>query len=87
MTMLSTPSGRPASAKISPQSRPPTYGDSSDGLRTTVFPNTSGLAIARADRIRAAFQGEMAATTPTGRRTPIANAPGRSEGITWPVGV
>lgn len=28
----------------------------------------------------------MAATTPTGRRTPIANAPGRSDGSTWPIG-
>ena len=84
--MFSTPSGRPASAKISPHRRPPTYGDSSDGESTTVFPNTSGDAIARADRISAAFQGEIAPTTPTGRRTPIANAPGMSDGSTWPSG-
>ena len=51
-----------------------------------MFPNTSGAAIARAERIRAAFHGEIAPTTPTGRRTPIANAPGMSEGITWPSG-
>ena len=35
VTMLSTPSGKPASAKISPQIRPPTIGDHSDGFKTT----------------------------------------------------
>ena len=86
VTMLRTPAGRPASAKTSPQSRPPTYGDSSDGFRTTVLPKTSGAAIARADRMSAAFHGEMAPTTPTGRRMPIANAPGMSDGTIVPVG-
>ena len=66
VTMLSTPGGRPASSKISPQSRPPTHGDSSDGLSTTVLPNTSGAAIERAERISAAFHGAIAPTTPTG---------------------
>ena len=51
-----------------------------------MFPKTIGAAIARADRIRAAFQGEIAPTTPTGRRMPIAKAPGRSDGMTWPSG-
>ena len=87
MTTLRTPSGSPASAKISAQSSPPTTGDSSDGLATTVLPRASGAAMERADRIRAAFQGAMAPTTPTGRRTPMAMAPGRSEGRIWPMGL
>ena len=40
----------------------------------------------RADRISAAFQGAIAATTPTGRRMPMANAPGMSEGRISPIG-
>jgi hypothetical protein len=55
-------------------------------LATTVLPSTSGAAIERADRIRAAFHGAIDPTTPTGRRIPIANAPGRSEGMTSPIG-
>ncbi len=86
VTMLSTPGGRPASSKISPHSRPPTHGDSSDGFSTTVLPKTSGAVIDRADRISAAFHGAIAPTTPTGRRMPIAVVPGTSDGITWPIG-
>ena len=84
--MFSTPSDRPASAKISPQIRPPVIGDHSDGFSTTVFPSTSGAAIERADRISAAFHGAIAPTTPTGRRTPIAVRPGVSDGISCPIG-
>ena len=51
--MLSTPAGSPASAKISPQSRPPEIGDHSDGFSTTVLPSASGAAIERAERISA----------------------------------
>jgi hypothetical protein len=76
VTMFSTPAGSPASAKISPQISPPTTGDSSDGLSTTVLPSASGAAIERADRISAAFHGAIAPTTPTGRRSPIASVPG-----------
>ena len=60
-------------------------GDHSDGLSTTVLPSASGAAIERADRISAAFQGAIAPTTPTGRRSPIAKAP-MSDGITSPTG-
>jgi hypothetical protein len=66
VTMFSTPSGSPASAKISPQIRPPTTGDHSDGFRTTVLPSASGAAMERAERISAAFHGAIAPTTPTG---------------------
>src|SRR6185503_13481525 len=75
VTTPSTPSGNPAAAKISLQIVPPTIGDHSDGFSTTVLPSASGAAIDRAERISAAFQGAIAPTTPTGRRTPIANAP------------
>ena len=78
--------GQPASAKISPQTRPPLYGDSSDGLSTTVLPNTSGAVMERAERMSAAFHGAIAPTTPTGRRTAIATAPGMSDGMIWPIG-
>jgi hypothetical protein len=54
-------------------------------LRTTVLPRTRAAAIDRAERISAAFHGAIAPTTPTGRLTPIANAP-VSEGITSPSG-
>jgi hypothetical protein len=56
-------------------------------LATTVLSRISGAASERADRIRAAFQGAIAPTTPTGRRMPIANVPGTSEGMTSPIGL
>src|SRR4051794_7037988 len=64
VTTLRTPAGRPASAKISAQINPPLIGDHSDGFNTTVLPSTSGAAIARAERISAAFHGAIAPTTP-----------------------
>ena len=84
--MFRTPSGSPASAKISPQITPPTTGDSSDGFRTSVLPTASGTASDRAERISAAFHGAIAPTTPTGLRTPRASVPGLSDGITCPTG-
>ena len=85
VTTFSTPAGSPASAKTSAHRSPPTCGDHSDGFNTTVLPRARGAAIDRAERISAAFHGAIAPTTPTGRRTPIANAP-VSEGITSPSG-
>ena len=77
VTMFSTP-GREARPRrrSRPRAARPTIGDHSDGLRTTVLPSASGAAIERAERISAAFQGAIAPTTPTGRRMPIAKAPG-----------
>src|SRR3954452_12631135 len=85
VTTLSTPSGNPASEKTSLQIVPPTIGDHSDGLRTTVLPSASGAAIERAERMSAAFHGAIAATTPTGLRIPIENA-AVSDGMTVPIG-
>jgi len=50
-----------------------------------VLPSASGADIARAERISAAFQGAIAPTTPTGRRTPIEKAP-TSDGMISPIG-
>ncbi len=85
VTTFSTPAGSPASAKISAQRSPPTYGENSLGLSTAVFASAIGAAIERAERISAAFHGAIAPTTPTGRRMPIANAP-VSDGMTCPSG-
>jgi hypothetical protein len=53
---------------------------------TIGFPIASGAAIDLADRMSAAFHGAIAPTTPTGRRIPMANVPGTSDGITVPIG-
>ena len=50
-----------------------------------MLPSASGAAIDREERMSAAFQGAIAPTTPTGRRTPIENAP-VSEGMISPSG-
>ena len=78
VTTLITPSGKPASDMISGMSRPAETGASSDGLRTTVLPKATGLTTVR--------QGEMPATTPSGRRRASANVPGRSDRMTSPTG-
>src|SRR5439155_3972424 len=85
VTMFSTPSGRPASAKISPHTSPPAHGDHSLGFRTTVFPRRSGSISDRAESMSAACHGAIAATTPTGLRMPIASAP-VSDGMICPIG-
>ena len=61
-------------------------GDSSDGFSTTVLPNASGLTTVRQASTWAPFQGEIPATTPSGRRSAIANVPGTSDRITSPTG-
>src|SRR5450631_3697756 len=64
-TTLSTPLGRPASAKISANTLA-SRGVSGAGLNTTVLPDRrAGESLAQA-RNRGTFQGVMAATTPIG---------------------
>src|SRR6202041_12977 len=72
---LITPAGNPAS-RITAPSRYCVPGQSSDDLRTTVFPQANGSAIARAPKITGAFHGAMPRTTPTGSRTQNAKHPG-----------
>jgi hypothetical protein len=54
-------------------------GDSSAPLRITVFPQASGVAIARVARINGAFHGAMPSTTPAPWRMPSARFPGTLE--------
>src|ERR1700691_139204 len=86
VTTLITPGGNPASSMISPISSPADTGASSDGFSTTVLPNASGLTTVRQASTCARFQGEIPATTPSGRRSAIANVPGESDLITSPTG-
>ena len=87
VTMFRTPVGQPGLGEdLAPEQARPMTGDHSDGFRTTVLPSASGAAIERAERMSAAFHGAIAPTTPTGRRRPIANVPGMSDGITCPIG-
>ena len=86
MTTLTTPGGNPASSMISAISSPADTGASSDGLSTTVLPKASGLTTVRQASTCAPFHGEIPATTPSGRRSAIANVPGVSERMTSPAG-
>ena len=87
VTTLMLPGGKPASSMISATSSPAESGASSDGLSTTVLPNTMGSSTVRHARVKAPFQGEKPATTPSGLRTASARRPGTSLGITSPMGL
>src|SRR5699024_10383610 len=67
-TTLSTPAGRPASAKIRPNNKPPVTGVSLAGLITTALPKASAGATERCDKCSGKFQGLMTLTTPKGLR-------------------
>jgi hypothetical protein len=86
VTTLITPGGNPASSMISGISSPADTGASSDGFSATVLPNASRLTTVRQASTCAPFQGEIPATTPSGRRSAIANVPGESDLITSPTG-
>ena len=72
---MSTPGGSPPSF-ISSTSRMVESGVVLAGLATTVLPTASAGAILFASRVSGKFQGMMAPTTPSGRRTTRPNAPG-----------
>lgn len=86
VTTLIVPARKPASSRISAISSPADIGASSDGLRTTVLPNTIGNTTVRHARLNAPFQGVKPATTPSGLRTAMANRPGVLLGSTSPTG-
>jgi hypothetical protein len=67
-TTLTAPSGTPASASASANTKP-LSGASGGGLSTTVQPAASAGAVFQAARVTGAFHGTMAATTPTGSWT------------------
>ena len=64
-TTLTTPAGTPASSRTSASTKL-LSGASGGGLTTTVQPAASAGATFHADSVTGAFQGTMAATTPTG---------------------
>jgi hypothetical protein len=53
-------------------------------LKTTVFPATSAGISFQVGMASGKFHGVMAAATPIGTRTDIANLSGSSEGVVWP---
>ena len=72
---LKTPSGRPASARIS-ANRSVVNGVVSAGLATTVFPHISAGPSLLASSVVGKFHGTIAATTPSGRRSTRPSTPG-----------
>ena len=65
VTRLATPRGRPALTSSSIRNTAD-HGVRDDGLNTTAFPNASAGAILRTGVTTGKFQGQIAATTPTG---------------------
>ena len=61
---------------LAPEQAAGRWATHSDGFSTTVLPSASGAAIERAERMRAAFQGAIAPTTPTGCARPSRAARG-----------
>src|SRR3984885_14120803 len=83
VTMLTTPSGSPASNNNCTRLKVDS-GVSSAGLITQVLPQIragksfhEGIAIGK-------FQGVIMPHTPTGMRTDMANLSGNSDGVVWP---
>src|SRR5215216_2558040 len=74
---LTTPRGAPARSSSSIR-YPADHGVSDDGLKTTVLPNASAGAILRTGVTTGKFQGQIAATTPSGSVTVAHENPGRS---------
>jgi hypothetical protein len=67
-TMLTTPSGTPASARSSPN-RSAVSGVCSAGLSITVFPQARADAIFHTAMVSGPFHGMIPAQTPSGSRT------------------
>ena len=74
---VSTPSGSPASARISP-SRSVVSGVESAGFATTVLPHSNAGPSLLHSNVVGKFQGTMAATTPSGRRSTRPSTPASS---------
>ena len=82
-TTLSTPAGRPASAKACASTNED-MGVSSEGLSTMVQPAARAGAILRAGKMAGKFQGVKAATGPSGCGTTSCRVPRTRGGITRP---
>ena len=72
---MNTPAGSPASAKIS-ASRSVVSGVVSAGLATTVLPASHAGPSLLHSSVVGKFQGTIAATTPSGRRSTRPSTPG-----------
>src|ERR1700741_3220116 len=83
VTMLTTPSGSPASISISTKWKVES-GVSSAGLITQVLPQTSAGKIFHDGMAMGKFHGAIMPQTPTGMRTDMANLDFNSEGVVWP---
>ena len=82
-TTLKMPAGALQHSMIS-ASFNPTSEVSSEGLRTTVLPQASAKATFFIESTTGKLKGEIAATTPSGRRIDIEIMPGTSEGKVSP---
>ncbi len=81
---MKTPAGSSAAAAVSASSVP-TWGESSDGLSTTVLPKARAGAAFHSGIAAGKFQGVISATTPSGWRRVSCNAPGACAGMTSPI--
>ena len=81
--MLTTPSGTPASARIS-TSDVAVAGVSDAGLNTTVFPHSSAGKIFHVGIAIGKFHGVTTPATPIGTRIAMLNLFGSSDGTVWP---
>ncbi len=83
-SICSTPSGRPASAKIRARTTPPHTAVRGSGLSSTALPRASAGATDRMDRISGKLNGEITATTPTGtRRSTLSRGCGVRSNSPW----
>src|ERR671916_485730 len=83
VTMLTTPSGRPASARA--RTRAAAFSEASvAGLITTVLPQSRAGAIFQVGIARGKFHGVIRATTPSGSRAEEIETPGLAEGGMMP---
>src|SRR5687768_10358209 len=83
VTRLTTPAGRPACSRTRTKFAPES-GVNSDGLNTTVLPQTSAGMIFHDGIAIGKFQGVMIEQTPIGWRMDIANLSGSSDGTVCP---
>ncbi len=83
VTTLNTPGGRPPSARSSAKRRV-VSGVVPAGLATTVLPATSAGASLLHSSVVGKFQGTIAPTTPSGRRSTMPSTPGSRFGVWAP---
>ena len=83
VTTLSTPAGKPASARTLASSSA-MAGACEAGLSTTVFPHSNAGTSFQAGMAMGKFHGVMSDTTPSGSRRVSSKLPGKSWGMVCP---